>query len=272
MKKNLCLVILGLFSITQIKANANEIYNSILDDYRQSVVTIEAVIETEIRAGGQSQESENRIEVPGVLLNDDGLVMASSRPFSSDFLEDALAGTGQQFQTNVSISDITIVLDDGEDFDAFVVATDSDFELAFLQMEDIEYRSFPFVELNESADIDKGDKLYTLARLGEEYDYAPHVRYLLVEGEVDRPREAWIATAYPNLIGMPFFNEDGEPAGVLASLDVESDHQPAGGFGGMINQLHGGDDPTLNFVVPVDEISGLINQAEERAEEMLDDR
>lgn len=268
----------GIFSLLALgisNAGEKEVYSDILEDYKGSVVTIEAVVETEVRAMGQAQESENRIEVPGALINENGLVMASAQPFSSDVIEDALGGAagGQDFDTDVSVSDISVVLDDGEEFDAFIAATDSDFKLAFLQMEDVEFRSFSHIDFDNESEPEQGEKLYTISRLGEGYDYAPHVRYLQIEGEVDRPRQAHIASAYPNLIGMPFFNEEGEVAGVLTDLDVEDD-DPAGGgrFGAMLDQLHGGEDPTLNFVVSIDQVSGLIDRAEERAEDMLDER
>src|SRR5258706_1624779 len=55
---------------------------SLLDKHSPAICTVKAVLKTEFKAGGQSQDQESKLTMQGVVVDPDGIVMMSNMPFS----------------------------------------------------------------------------------------------------------------------------------------------------------------------------------------------
>lgn len=271
----LCFVGASAVAIADSEAAA---YNTLLKDKSQTIVSVKAVLTTEIRMMGQSQDEESRIEVPGVVVSDDGLVLLSNLPFSSDRIEQAIGGMGMPMapDIHVSPSDIKVLFEgDDEEYDAFFVATDSELDLAFIQIEKLGDREVSPVDFESGERVDIGDRIYSVTRLDRGFDYAAHVQSGRVSGQITRPRRAWLVDGSLNGLGLPVYTADGELAGVLTTLASMKADDPdaASGLGRMMRML-GGDQDTgfRNFVIPPRMVRGVINSASERAKEVLEER
>ena len=67
---------------------------SLLDRIAPSIVTVKVVIKTEISMMGQAQNEESRSELPGVVVDDSGLVMISNAEISADRVKEAALSVG----------------------------------------------------------------------------------------------------------------------------------------------------------------------------------
>lgn len=250
-------------------------FERLLEEKRGSVVTIKAVLKSEVRAMGQSRDEESRVEVPGVVVDPSGLVLASNMPFSAERLMRLMGGAGAMFEITITPVDIKVRVEgDDEERSAFVVATDSDLDLIFLQIEDPGDRELVAVSFDDAGSIRVGQELLALSRLGEGYDYAPFVASGRVTGQVRRPRRAWIVEGNVTGLGLPVFSRGGQVLGVLTTIPVATEADAGRGpFGGMMQMFEGGGTgPFGTFLVPARTVTGLVAAARERAAELEAER
>lgn len=256
--------------IAQICTAHHHIYGELLESKADAVVSVNAVMSMELRMMGQGEDEESRVEFSGVLVNESGLVMVPYNSFSGENIKRIFSGMGAGIDVNVSLQDLTVVVD-GEEYDGYLVATDSDFDLAFIQLENTEGKTFSYVDLSKSQSPEIGSTIYYLSRLGEGFDYAPHVREARITGTLNRPRQAYITNIGMAGLGMPVFNVEGEVVGIATTLQdptAEGGGSTGGGMGfGAMFQSMGSSATGQSVVLSVDFVLPLIRAAEERAGE-----
>jgi len=247
---------------------------ALLERQASSIVTVKVVLKTEFQIQGQAQDEEERVTVPGVVVDASGLVMVSNTPISGgrirDMFEQMLGG--QDFELSVTPLEMKVVFEGEEEgVDAFVAASDARLDLAFLQVEDLGDRELTAVDFGADAEVKPGIGAAILAvnRMGEGFDYAPYVEVGRVTGRVKKPRPAWRVSGVTSP-GLPVFGSGGETLGVITL--IASGVEPEGG-GGMFGGFGGeGDEPVVPLLVPAKHVRGVIGQAKTRAAEVAAER
>jgi S1-C subfamily serine protease len=265
------IAVLILAAGTAAAQDSAEQLRSLVEKKASSIVSIRAVLKTEINMMGQSQDEEVRVELQGTIVDATGLVLISNSAFSLG--NNSMFG-GQGMDVSVTPMEIKVVIE-GEDteFDAFRVATDSKLDIAFLQIEELGARTLTPVEFGDTPELAIGQKIATVGRYKKGYDYAPYFATGRINGMIKKPRRAWTLEGGIATTGTPIFTLDGTPIGIIAAIDsgVEEDENTMG-FNMMMRMLGGDDTQEPVFLFPATALKGTIAQAKKRSEELVKER
>jgi S1-C subfamily serine protease len=240
-------------------------------------VTVKVVIKTEVSMMGQAQNEESRSELPGVVVDESGLIMISNAEISADRVKEALSGNPMAANLDLTMTptDFQVIFGDEErEFSAFLVAKDTKLDLAFLQVEDLEDRKPAAVSFAEGAKPAIGDTVVSISRLKKGFDYAVYGTTARISGAIRKPRKAWIIDGAVDSYGLPIFSSSGRVVGVLITLaPTTTDDSGGSSFGGMMRMLRGGgmDSGVGTFVLPAKVVNGLIKQSRVKAVELLEE-
>ena len=249
----------------------------LLERIAPSIVTVKVVIKTEVSMMGQAQNEESRSELPGVVVDDSGLVMISNAEISADRVKEALSGNPMAANLDLTMTptDFQVIFGNEEkEFSAFLVAKDTKLDLAFLQVEGLEDRKPAAVSFDEGAKPAIGETVVSISRLKKGFDYAAYGTTARISGAIRKPRKAWIIDGAVDSYGLPVFSSSGRVVGVLITLaPTTTDDSGGSGFGGMMRMLRGGgmDSGVGTFVLPAKVVNGLIKQSRVKAVELLEE-
>ncbi|MBP1642594.1 MAG: hypothetical protein H6Q03_1263 [Acidobacteria bacterium] len=244
-----------------------------------AIVNLKITVRSESESGGEPEESTQ--EVQGALVDPSGLVLVWNSHFSANRFLDLLAEMGGgDFKMKVTPTDIRVYLDGGAtEHKAFLAAADTDLDLAFVQIEEPPVPALPAVDFSDAAPIRAGDELAAVSRLSSAFDRVPYFDVVRVAGEIRKPRPAWIVTAgNATQLGMPYFAADGRAAGVLVTVmsKAKSDalSNPSNLMADLISLGRGEVEvgPLGVFLLPAEKVRSVIEQARQRARELLAER
>jgi hypothetical protein len=208
-------------------------YESLLLERAPAIVTVKYVL--------KSNDWESPSSVLGALIDADGLVVTSGW---------ALGG-GDSHATAMKV----LIGNDPKENEAIVVARDSVLGLAYLRMlATPDGKPLTFVDLEKGVEPRIGQSLFGISRHGSGFDYAPSLQRLYLTSRVETPRAMWNFAGDFTVDGLPVFDLEGRPAGVIA-------HQ-SGSEGA---DEHGSD----TFVLPLKDVRKSIAQAKKRVPEAL---
>lgn len=234
---------------------AANVYEKILAEKADSIVSIKYVLKIQMSFQGQSQDRELNSEVRGVLLNADGLVMTANSQFSPHI-------RNPQIQFKATPADIRVLFGAEEkEYEARIVARDSNLDLAFLQILDLGDREVKPIDLQTEGSIGIGREVVGVSRLPRSYDNTAMIGRLFVLAKVERPRTMWAIAGEFNQIGLPVFDLEGRVAGFVSNQ--EGSEGVEGGMAAMMGTN------TRPFVLPVPTVARAVKMAEERAKELL---
>ena len=234
-------------------------YAALLDGKAPTIVTVRAVIKTELNFGGQGQNQESRDELSGVVVDESGLVMVSYDSFKS-------TEEGDEFQLKRTPQEIKVIFEREEkEYEADLVATDKKLNLAFLKIRDLEGRELSVARFDDGATVELGQKVAAVGRLKKGYDYAPHVWSAVVSGRIKKPRKALILDGGVTTEGLPVYTMDGLMVGVLTTLEAGVEDES--GNSGIFRMLGGGGGGR-SFVLPSKVVGKLVEQAKKQAAEV----
>ncbi|MGE3164527.1 MAG: serine protease [Planctomycetota bacterium] len=247
--------------------------SGLLDRVAPSIVTVKVVIKTEFNMMGQTQNEEQRSELQGVVVDPSGLIMISNAEISADRMKEAMgAGPFGEVDLKMTPSDFKIVFGNEEtEHAAFLVATDTKLDLAFLQVQELGERKPSPVVFAEDAEGSVGDLIVSVSRLQKGYDYAPYFATGRISGVLQKPRTAWIVDGNIGSYGLPIFTSSGKVVGVLVTLAASTTEESGGGFGSLLRMMRGAggsDGPLGTFVLPSKLVARLIEQAKAKAVEL----
>lgn len=252
--------------------------DGLITKYAPAIVTVKAVLKTESRMGGQAQES--RINLTGALVSPDGLVMISNTPFSPMRAMEMM-GMPAEMQGEMGLkatpTSLKIVVGNEEkEYDGFLAATDTNLDLAFIKMDGLGDRTLPFVDFGMGTSALVGQKVAQVNRLGRGYDYAPFFQTARVNGEIAKPRTAWMLEGDVSTFGLPVFGMTGDVIGVLTTIPSGVKEQGDSEGIGMTMVMRmlggGGGSPMGSFVLPAAVVKALVEQAKVRAVEVAAER
>jgi hypothetical protein len=216
-------------------------------------------------------DREIPVEIDGIVVSDDGLIMIPGGPMDmANQMRRQMRGRGrggrggggmEDMEIEASPTDIRVVM--GEDFDehdAVLAAKDSSLQLAFVMLEDTKDLKLQPLKLTATNEMTIGEELLALARLSEDYDFAPYFATVQVTGKVNQPRPMWTISTQLFSPGLPVFNHDGIFVGIMGD-------GTSGGEGG--GGMMGGDQSGHPFLVPVKQVAPIVKQAHERGKEII---
>jgi hypothetical protein len=186
--------------------------------YADAVVGIELVVTLKIKMGDREMPPrEQRIEVNGTVISADGLTVTSLADVDPQATLDAMrAGAGGGRGAEIVGSDfkeVKLRLADGKEVPARFVLKDADLDLAFMApATEAAGKTYPFVNLAESAEAGVLDECYYVARASKALQRVPLVRRTEVVGVVDKPRRLYLMT--DQAPGTPLFRADGKVLGM----------------------------------------------------------
>lgn len=237
-----------------------------------SIVTVNAILKTEFKGGGQAQDSESRISVQGIVVDTDGMVVVSNSYFSAKRMMEMMGGGGDAggFGVKMSPSGFKVIVEKEEkEYDAFLVATDAKYDLAFLKLEGLGDRKLQAVDFSKSASPAFGDRVICVSRLGKGYDYSPFFQAARINCEIAKPLKAWMVDGTVSGAGLPVFTEAGEVIGILSSVPsgVKDDAGTDRMGMGFIFQMFSGGGRGMGgeFLLPGGPVKALVEQAKVQA-------
>ena len=252
-------------------------FAALLRDTAPAFVTVKVVTKTSMQMGGKSADQESRVEVPGVVVDAGGLIMASIVPFAPERLMKLFArGASERLpQWKTVPNDIEVLFEqDEQEHRAFLAATDSNLGVVFLQLEEPAGLKLKAVDFSHPAVAALGDLVVAVSRLGKEYDSTAYFETSRISGEINRPRRAWVIDHGLPTLGLPIFSPAGGVLGLLALVDPgleEADGSMDPSFSVVMSMLTGGGGVRF-FVVPAPAVAAVIDQARQQAAQKAADR
>ncbi len=269
--------LVGLASPPPARAASEAELRGLLARYAPAVVGVKAVVKTEVQMGGQGRDQENSLDTLGVVVDPGGLIMISNTQISARRIADIMAAMGgpSDFEFNLTPTDFKVFFA-GDDVGkpALLAAVDTQLDLAFLQLESPPESPLPAVDLGSGVDPEVGQEAVAISRLNRSFDYAAYFELVWVSGEVKKPRKAWLLDGEVTGLGLPIFNADGAPVGVvstvISTVGGEGGMRSAGDMFGGINQRK-----TLGpvgiFLLPVKPVAKAVELSKERAKALLEE-
>lgn len=252
---------------------------AVVEKVAPSIANVKVVIKTTMKMGGESMDEESKISLQGVVVTPDGLIMLSNSPFSPKRMMEMLAGesmpAGMDYKMTPTSIKVTFGNEDKE-YDAFLAATDTKLDLAFVKVEGLGDRQLTPVDLGSAVDAKLGQQVIAVSRLTKGYDYAPYFALGQICGEIAKPRRAWMLLGDISQLGLPVFTLNGELVGVLTTIapEVKEEGGDTMGFTLFMRLLSGGGSSGTGgvFVIPGQQVKPLVEQASRRAAELAAER
>lgn len=248
---------------------------SLMDKTSPSIVTVKLVMKA---STGQGGDRENKVDMPGVVVDKDGLVMISNMMFSFSRLSSMLGrGSGDTNEMKIYPTDVKILFaQDDKEYPAYLVATDSKLDLAFVKIESLGDKKITPIDFSGGATGSVGEQIVSINRLHKGFDYAPYFQLSRISGLVSKPKKAYLTEGGVEGLGLPIFTMAGDPLGVLTTLEsgVKDEELVQGiTFHAFLHQYVGGSSGVLHtFIVPCQTVYGVIGQAKIKAAEVAADR
>ena len=236
---------------------------SLLAQRAPSIVSVKFVMKMRFgRPGGAMQEQEANREVRGVVVDASGLVLLANESLEGIPPNLKRMIRRQGAEVTGAPSDLKVLFgSDSKEYEAVVVARDSNLGLAYVQVTDAEAKAPPAVDLSKDAEIGVGQTLLTVSRKGRGFDCAPVLGRLLVSGKIDKPRPLWAVAGVGAPLGLPAFDAQGNAVGILTTQQgttgVEEDDPFSMGGGSEV------------FVLPLDAVRRSLEQAKKRVPEAV---
>lgn len=261
-----------ILMLASLPASADELADigkEIVKSHRDAVVTVRVVIEERFSFGGLgSEKSESITETTGSVIGKDGLTVASlSATNPTSMISDMLSGLGGdedlglQFSVDSDLSDVTIILDNGDEISADVVLRDRDLDLIFVRPTEPRAEGFQALTLSSAPAVEQFDRLVMLGRLGKVANRAISGGFPRVSAVMEKPRKFYVVTGgATGALGEPAFDTEGNFVGMSAMRKIKRTGAGGGGFMGL-GSLGDFASNMITVIVPVEDILEAAEQA-----------
>ena len=254
-------------------------YEELLARVAPAIVSIKVVLKTEFNMGDSMQEQESVLDALGAVVDPDGLILLWNSQLSATRLMDAVRqmGEGEDFKLKMTPTDFRVTFaGDTAEYRAFLAASDSELDLAFLQLEAKPGKPLVTVEFGRSRAMRVGDTVFGVSRLSPAFDRAEFFETGRIAGRIAKPAKAFILDASPGLLGLPVFDLEGHAVGAVATV-LSRASEPATQGGDMMSYFALGrgrmeNGPLGVFLLPGDKVKELVAAARLRARELLAER
>ena len=221
---------------------------------QKAVVTVQIVQKVTYASSGRASDPrENKQDVTSTVIDPSGLaVLALSASDPSEMIKRMYP----DYQVEVEVSDVKILLDDGTEIPAEIVLRDKDLDLAFIRPKAKLTSPMPAVDLAKSSPAQVLDSVVTLNRLGRAAGRAYAASVERVTAVVQKPRTFYIpdSTMTATALGSPVFALDGNIVGVMVMRSISSGGASAGGSR---------QDNATSIILPAEDVLKAAKQAPE---------
>jgi S1-C subfamily serine protease len=254
-------------------------HEQLLTRISPAIVSVKVVLKTEFDMGDSLQEQESVLDALGAVVDANGLILLWNSQLSATRLMDAVRqmGEGEEFKLKMTPTDFRVTIEgDAKEHRAFLAASDSELDLAFLQLEERPERPLVSIEFGRSRPTRIGDTVVGVSRLSPAFDRAPFFETGRIAGRIAKPEPAFILDASPALLGLPVFDIEGRAIGAVATV-LSRTSEPAAEGGDMMSYFALGrgrmeSGPLGVFLLPGERVRDLVAAARLRAKELLAER
>lgn len=254
-------------------------YGELLNRVAPAIVSVKVVLKTEFNMGDSMQEQESVLDALGAVVDPGGLILLWNSQLSASRLMDAVRqmGEGEEFRIKMTPTDFRVTFaGDSREHRAFLAASDSELDLAFLQLEEKPARPLTSIEFGHSRPAEIGDTVIGVSRLSPAFDRAAFFETGRIAGRIAKPASAYILDAAPALLGLPVFDLQGRAVGAVATV-LSRVSEPTTQGGDMMSYFSLGrgrmeSGPLGVFLLPGDRVQDLVVAARQRAAELLAER
>ncbi|MBD3319636.1 MAG: hypothetical protein GF350_00910, partial [Chitinivibrionales bacterium] len=206
----------GVFAREPIENRARKIYA----EYSDAVVTVKLVTRQRMVVSGKEMDrGEQKQEAAGVIINQSGLTIVSL--FVTDPFANSSVGFGGEdspdFSFETKISDVKMLMPDGDELQAKVLIRDRDLDLVFIEPVDSTVNDLTCIDFSNSTRATILQTCIVLGRLGKAAGREASVTLCRIKATVQKPRFFYIpdGTAVFDGLGRPAFAENGKTVGIL---------------------------------------------------------
>jgi len=249
--------------IAGLTASADELADkgrAIFKKHQKAVVTVQVVLKTRFTMQGSAgQSGETRQDITGTVIDPSGLVVLSLTATDPSTVVQNAAGNDARFKIETELSDVKILLEDGNEIPAEVVLRDKDLDLAFARPKTPLTTPMEALDFANSGKADILDDLVSINRLGNAAGRAYAANLERISAIVQRPRLFYVpeASMSTTTLGAPAFTPDGK---VLGLFVMRSTKGRSGGMAGI------SPDVVAGIIVPADAVLKAAQQAPPRSD------
>ncbi len=233
---------------------------------RQAVQSVGAAIVTVnlvLKITDEDGPDESPTGTIGVIIDPSGLTVVSLSSIDPSVLVGQMMGGDAPFQATVT--DLKILLNDGQEIPAKIVLRDKDQDLAFLRPAKKVESPLPAVDLSNSATREMLDPVLLVSRLGKVANRTLSARTIEVEGVLERPRRRYMLPngSAATDVGSLALTPEGKIVG-LVGLKIS---RVTGGEVTVLSMVMGGGAPALiaSNIIPAGDIAAVAAQAPQDA-------
>lgn len=216
----------------------------------RAVVTVRLVLK--LKVGGQ--EHEQKMEVPGVVIDPSGLTVASGSSIDpSGAIRRMVDAQRQRVTLESEVKETVILLEDGTELDAVVVLKDSDLDLAFIKPREAGLKLAAVSLKPRPGTAPLLSRIFVLTRLGKLASRALAVATGEVRAFVRGPAPYYVTDGETStFVGTLAYTADGVPLGLFVKRFATSIDGQASGRSS---------DAVMTVLRPVDKVLELAAQA-----------
>lgn len=244
------LLVAAALVLTSFGAGADSIAEqgrAILGQYKDTVITIRAVLGVAFSGG---RESEQEREANGTVIAPDGLTVLSLTAVDPTIMMQRLHGAEAEAVSKVT--SLKMILGDGTEIDGEIILRDRDLDLVFVRPVTRPDEPMPYIDLDHSAQPQLLDHLVFIGQLGKVARRAHIVFVERVQGVVDRPLTFYVVGEDRNqaVACSPAFTLDGAFVGIGVLRAIRSTSAGSMGDNPMVVVCDAQDIKTAMIQVP----------------------
>jgi hypothetical protein len=217
----LCLAVLMCIGLAlPVRSDeTSEAGRQIISKLQNAIVTVQLVTSTTMSFGGEEdQKSEDKIECTGTVIDPSGLVVISLSITSPEETFSRMMPSGMKdMKVSSQITDLKIIMPNGQMVPSTIVLRDKDLDLAFLRPNQKPATPFESVDLTKQAKPGLLDQVALLYRMGVVGNRALSASIDRIQCVIEKPRLLYVPgmSSVGMNVGAPVFAMDGSIIGIL---------------------------------------------------------
>lgn len=243
-------------------------YAELIKNQSSSLVTIRYVLTLSAAQG----EIEREQEATGVIVDPQGLILASNIRMGDVERILRLRAQGRPLGISTKVKDIRVLIgDDTVGAEADFVARDSELDLAWLRLKDPREAPYPHTDFDRKAVPELGDRVLGLRRLGKYFDHVVVVGDGHVAGIINKPRRLYkLSGDAGDGIGLPVYSPEGRIYG-FSVIQLPNLDDIGGDFAASIGGMQELQTLAEGLILPIDEVIQATERAKVRSDGLTED-